>query len=64
MGKLFGYPEFDVNGEEILCTYDITMADGEIITVEIGAEYLVINDIGYKAKDYDTLRDWTLELLK
>lgn len=22
MGKLFGYPEFDVNGEEILCTYD------------------------------------------
>ena len=22
MGKLFGYPEFDINGEEILCTYD------------------------------------------
>ena len=22
MGKLFGYPQFDANGEEILCTYD------------------------------------------
>lgn len=22
MGKVFGYPEFDANGEEILCTYD------------------------------------------
>lgn len=22
MGKLFGYPQFDENGEEILCTYD------------------------------------------
>ena len=22
MGKLFGYPKFDANGEEILCTYD------------------------------------------
>lgn len=22
MGKLFGYPQFDINGEEILCTYD------------------------------------------
>ena len=22
MSKFFGYPEFDANGEEILCTYD------------------------------------------
>ena len=49
---------------EILCTYDIIVGDSEPITVEIGEEYLVINDVGYKVESYDVLRDWTLELLE
>ena len=49
---------------EILCTYDIIVGDSEPITVEIGEEYLVINDVGYKVENYDVLRDWTLELLE
>ena len=33
MGKVFGYPEFDENGEKILTTYDIkiTMSSPEEI---------------------------------
>lgn len=42
MGKLFGYPQFDENGEEILCTYDndysAMMMDVRVYRMKNGTE--------------------------
>lgn len=48
MGKLFGYPEFDINGEEILCTYDNDysemMMDVRVYRMKAGDERKFLRD--------------------
>lgn len=49
--------------EEILAAFDVTMTDGERVTVEIGEEHLVMNEVGYVMGGHNVLKNWTLELL-